>query len=160
MEARAQATQYRLEAELAGYKTNLIKESIRMGHHELADFFYERGDLQVGLPQGLHACSLRSPAVRRWRAPLEHATHKAILAARFLITIGVSSRDWSAIHPCCVSDRPVREDTCVSQHGCELRVCCTVWRLSAHTEGPECPRAVPALPLFKKSPLRSDDARR
>ena len=47
VEARAQATQYRLEGELAGYKTNLIKESIRMGHHELADFFYERGDLQV-----------------------------------------------------------------------------------------------------------------
>ena len=36
-----------LETELSGYKTNLIKESIRMGHHELADFFYDRGDLQV-----------------------------------------------------------------------------------------------------------------
>jgi COP9 signalosome complex subunit 1 len=47
VDARAASTQYRLETELSGYKTNLIKESIRMGHHELADFFYERGDLQV-----------------------------------------------------------------------------------------------------------------
>ena len=44
-------TQYRLETELSGYKTNLIKESIRMGHHELADFFYDRGDLQVPVHQ-------------------------------------------------------------------------------------------------------------
>ena len=60
VEARAQATQYRLESELAGYKTNLIKESIRMGHHELADFFYERGDLQArprqGSPLSLSSC--------------------------------------------------------------------------------------------------------
>ena len=47
VDTRAQATQYRLESELSGYKTNLIKESIRMGHHDLADFFYARGDLQV-----------------------------------------------------------------------------------------------------------------
>jgi COP9 signalosome complex subunit 1 len=47
VEARAQATQYKLESELNGYKTNLIKESIRMGHHDLADFFFSRGDLQV-----------------------------------------------------------------------------------------------------------------
>lgn len=47
VEARGQATQYKLESELSGYKTNLIKESIRMGHHELADFFFARGDTQV-----------------------------------------------------------------------------------------------------------------
>ena len=47
IDTRAQATQFRLESELSGYKTNLIKESIRMGHHDLADFFYARGDLQV-----------------------------------------------------------------------------------------------------------------
>lgn len=29
------------------YKSNLIKESIRMGHNELGDFFYSRGDLQA-----------------------------------------------------------------------------------------------------------------
>jgi len=36
----------KLEMELNGYKTNLIKESIRMGHNDLGDFFFERGDLQ------------------------------------------------------------------------------------------------------------------
>ena len=56
MDARAQTTQYRLETELSGYKTNLIKESIRMGHHELADFFYDRGDLQVSVEGALVPC--------------------------------------------------------------------------------------------------------
>jgi hypothetical protein len=28
------------------YKSNLIKESIRMGHVQLGDFYYARGDLQ------------------------------------------------------------------------------------------------------------------
>jgi COP9 signalosome complex subunit 1 len=36
----------KLEMELNGYKTNLIKESIRMGHNDLGDFHYRRGDLQ------------------------------------------------------------------------------------------------------------------
>ena len=34
-------------ADLNVYKSNLIKESIRMGHNELGDFFYSRGDLQA-----------------------------------------------------------------------------------------------------------------
>ena len=66
VESRAQATQYRLETELAGYKTNLIKESIRMGHHELADFFYERGDLQVGPPSGLPPPAPNLSLVSAW----------------------------------------------------------------------------------------------
>ncbi|MCO5594289.1 hypothetical protein L7F22_048318 [Adiantum nelumboides] len=37
----------RLENELSGYKTNLIKESIRMGHNDLGDFHYGRGDLTL-----------------------------------------------------------------------------------------------------------------
>eukprot|EP00238_Polyblepharides_amylifera_P015908 CAMPEP_0196584436 /NCGR_PEP_ID=MMETSP1081-20130531/47059_1 /TAXON_ID=36882 /ORGANISM="Pyramimonas amylifera, Strain CCMP720" /LENGTH=415 /DNA_ID=CAMNT_0041905639 /DNA_START=73 /DNA_END=1320 /DNA_ORIENTATION=- len=36
----------KLEVELNGYKTNLIKESIRMGHNDLGDYYYERGELQ------------------------------------------------------------------------------------------------------------------
>ncbi|BGO98047.1 hypothetical protein NBRC10513v2_002047 [Rhodotorula toruloides] len=36
----------RLEVELKGYMTNLIKESIRMGHRDLARFQYRMGDLQ------------------------------------------------------------------------------------------------------------------
>jgi 26S proteasome subunit RPN7 len=51
IDRRAAAKQERLETELSGYKTNLIKESIRMGHNDLADFYYERGDLQVGNAQ-------------------------------------------------------------------------------------------------------------
>eukprot|EP00798_Chlamydomonas_sp_ICE-L_P013422 gene13422-19278_t len=43
---QAAQRQERLESELHGYKTNLIKESIRMGHTDLGDFHYERGDLQ------------------------------------------------------------------------------------------------------------------
>jgi COP9 signalosome complex subunit 1 len=39
--------QERLESELHSHKTNLIKESIRLGHNDLGDFSYNRGDLQV-----------------------------------------------------------------------------------------------------------------
>ncbi|GJP59065.1 hypothetical protein CLOP_g7143 [Closterium sp. NIES-67] len=46
VERRAAQKQEKLEMELNGYKTNLIKESIRMGYNDLGDFFYSRGDLQ------------------------------------------------------------------------------------------------------------------
>ncbi len=45
----------RLEAELSSAKANLIKESIRMGHNDLGDHFYARGDLQVGRGAGRRA---------------------------------------------------------------------------------------------------------
>ncbi|GAB4814501.1 hypothetical protein N2152v2_001547 [Parachlorella kessleri] len=45
VDRRALQRQERLETELNGYKTNLVKESIRMGHNDLGDFFYHRGDL-------------------------------------------------------------------------------------------------------------------
>ena len=35
VDRRAATVQERLEADLNGYKNNMIKESIRMGHHEL-----------------------------------------------------------------------------------------------------------------------------
>ena len=44
---RAAKRQEILDAELNGYKTNMIKESIRMGHNDLGDFHRERGDLQT-----------------------------------------------------------------------------------------------------------------
>ena len=53
---------HKLEAELTGYKTNLVKESIRMGHNDLGEFYYERGDLQVG---DCLLTSLALPAVRQ-----------------------------------------------------------------------------------------------
>jgi hypothetical protein len=46
VERRAAQRQEKLETELNGYKTNLIKESIRMGYNDLGDFHYGRGDLQ------------------------------------------------------------------------------------------------------------------
>uniref|UniRef100_A0A7I4EGU5 26S proteasome regulatory subunit Rpn7 N-terminal domain-containing protein n=1 Tax=Physcomitrium patens TaxID=3218 RepID=A0A7I4EGU5_PHYPA len=46
VERRAAQRQEKLEVELNGYKTNLIKESIRMGYNDLGDFHYSRGDLQ------------------------------------------------------------------------------------------------------------------
>ncbi|GAX78667.1 hypothetical protein CEUSTIGMA_g6105.t1 [Chlamydomonas eustigma] len=49
------ARQEKLEQELTGSKTNLIKESIRMGHNDLGDLLYERGDLQ-----GAFKCFVRS----------------------------------------------------------------------------------------------------
>jgi len=46
---KALSQQERLELELNGYKTNLVKESIRMGHNDLGDFHYNRGDLNAAL---------------------------------------------------------------------------------------------------------------
>lgn len=46
-ERKAAQRHDRLEAELNNYKTNLIKESIRMGHNDMGDFYYSKGDLQV-----------------------------------------------------------------------------------------------------------------
>ena len=51
-ERKAAAQLERLDNELNGYKSNLIKESIRMGHNDMGDFYYARGDLQVGPPSG------------------------------------------------------------------------------------------------------------
>lgn len=45
-ERKAAQRHDRLEAELNNYKTNLIKESIRMGHNDMGDFYYSKGDLQ------------------------------------------------------------------------------------------------------------------
>lgn len=41
--------QERLEAELKNYKSNYIKESIRMGNNDLGDYYYQRGDLNNAL---------------------------------------------------------------------------------------------------------------
>lgn len=46
VESAANQRQERLESELHGHKTNLIKESIRQSHNALGDFFYSRGNLQ------------------------------------------------------------------------------------------------------------------
>mmetsp|Transcript_2399 Transcript_2399/g.3835 ORF Transcript_2399/g.3835 Transcript_2399/m.3835 type:complete len:439 (-) Transcript_2399:52-1368(-) len=49
VDRRTAQKQDKLESELNGYKANLIKESIRMGHTFLGEFFYEKGDLHAAL---------------------------------------------------------------------------------------------------------------
>eukprot|EP00270_Netrium_digitus_P022111 TRINITY_DN977_c0_g1_i1.p1 TRINITY_DN977_c0_g1~~TRINITY_DN977_c0_g1_i1.p1 ORF type:complete len:449 (-),score=121.18 TRINITY_DN977_c0_g1_i1:57-1403(-) len=46
VDKRATQRHEKLEIELNGYKTNLIKESIRMGYNDMGEFHYNRGDLQ------------------------------------------------------------------------------------------------------------------
>lgn len=43
VDRRAQARKEKLEIELNGYRTNLIKESIRMGYNDFGDFYYAHG---------------------------------------------------------------------------------------------------------------------
>jgi len=49
IDKKAVQQQERLELELNGYKTNLIKESIGMGHNELGDFHYNLEGLNAAL---------------------------------------------------------------------------------------------------------------
>ena len=54
VERRSAARVEQLESLLNGFKSNLIKESIRMGHNDMGDFHYARGNLQVApSPQAL-----------------------------------------------------------------------------------------------------------
>jgi len=46
---KAQATLEKLELELNSYKTNFIKESVRMAYNQLGDFFLKKGDFQEAL---------------------------------------------------------------------------------------------------------------
>ncbi|KAH9622724.1 hypothetical protein KSS87_018570 [Heliosperma pusillum] len=45
VERRAEQRKEKLENELNAYRTNLIKESIRMGYNDFGDFFYAHGQL-------------------------------------------------------------------------------------------------------------------
>jgi COP9 signalosome complex subunit 1 len=45
VDQEAQKRLEKLEIELNSYRTNLIKESIRMGHNDLGDFYFSRGDM-------------------------------------------------------------------------------------------------------------------
>lgn len=58
VEKQAAQRQERLDTDLHGFKTNLIKESIRMGHTDLGDFFYNKGDLQVRALQCTEAAAV------------------------------------------------------------------------------------------------------
>lgn len=43
IDRRAEQRKEKLESELNGYRTNLIKESIRMGYNDFGDFYYSHG---------------------------------------------------------------------------------------------------------------------
>ncbi|CAA7410875.1 unnamed protein product [Spirodela intermedia] len=45
VDRRAELRKEKLENELNGYRTNLIKESIRMGYNDFGDFYYAHGNL-------------------------------------------------------------------------------------------------------------------
>ncbi|GAB4861828.1 COP9/signalosome complex subunit Csn1 [Ancistrocladus abbreviatus] len=45
VERRAEQRKEKLESELNAYRTNLIKESIRMGYNDFGDFYYAHGAL-------------------------------------------------------------------------------------------------------------------
>jgi len=49
VERKAAQRQDKLEVDLNNHKTSLVKESIRMGHTDLGDFHYERGDFNAAL---------------------------------------------------------------------------------------------------------------
>ena len=49
VDRRAAQRHDKLEADLNAHKTSLVKESIRMGHNDLGDFHYERGDFNTAL---------------------------------------------------------------------------------------------------------------
>ncbi|KDR76053.1 hypothetical protein GALMADRAFT_139809 [Galerina marginata CBS 339.88] len=42
--AKNQADRVKLKVELKMYSNNMIKESIRMAHHDLGDFYHATGD--------------------------------------------------------------------------------------------------------------------
>jgi len=49
VDRKAQQRLDKLEADLNHHKTSLVKESIRMGHNDLGDFHYERGEFNTAL---------------------------------------------------------------------------------------------------------------
>lgn len=49
VERKATQRLEKLEQDLNTHKTTLVKESIRMGHNDLGDFHYERGDFNTAL---------------------------------------------------------------------------------------------------------------
>uniref|UniRef100_A0ACD5U4P2 Uncharacterized protein n=1 Tax=Avena sativa TaxID=4498 RepID=A0ACD5U4P2_AVESA len=49
VERRSMVRKDKLDSELNGYKTNLIKESIRMGYNDIGDFHYAHGHLSEAL---------------------------------------------------------------------------------------------------------------
>ncbi|KAL3419638.1 cop9 signalosome subunit 1 [Phlyctema vagabunda] len=76
----------RLEAELRGYKNNLIKESIRMGNEDLGKHYHAIGDL----PHAFEAYS-------RMRQDISIGKH-IIDVSKHLIEVSIEQKNWLAVN--------------------------------------------------------------
>ncbi|EQL02639.1 26S proteasome, regulatory subunit Rpn7 [Ophiocordyceps sinensis CO18] len=83
IEAENKAELSRLEAELKGYKNNLIKESIRMGHEDLGKHLENTGKLQEALE-----------AYGRMRQDVSTTKH-IIDCGKHLANVSLQRHDWS-----------------------------------------------------------------
>ncbi|OQE36950.1 hypothetical protein PENCOP_c011G08331 [Penicillium coprophilum] len=75
----------RLEHELRGYKNNLIKESIRMGHEDLGNHHYETGDLPAA-----------SKAYSRMRDYCTTPNHITSMLFK-MVNVAVERGDWLSV---------------------------------------------------------------
>lgn len=75
----------RLETELKGYKNNLIKESIRMGHEDLGRHFEKIGSLNDA-----------AEAYSRMRQDVSTAKH-IVDCGMHLVSVSLQRRDWSMV---------------------------------------------------------------
>ncbi|KAL8944354.1 MAG: hypothetical protein Q9211_000621 [Gyalolechia sp. 1 TL-2023] len=75
----------RLETELKGYKNNLIKESIRMGHDDLGQHYHRTGDLINSVK-----------AYGRMRDYCTTSSHVVIMSFR-LISVSIDQGNWLAV---------------------------------------------------------------
>ncbi|PBP22723.1 26S proteasome subunit RPN7 [Diplocarpon rosae] len=75
----------RLEAELKGYKNNLIKESIRMGNEDLGMHYQATGDLAKAFE-----------AYSRMRQDIGMSKH-VVDVSKHLIEVAVEQRNWIAV---------------------------------------------------------------
>ncbi|KAF2089275.1 COP9 signalosome-like protein complex subunit 1 [Saccharata proteae CBS 121410] len=80
------AEQENLESQLKGYKNNLIKESIRMGHDDLGQFYSSMGD---------HSNAMKSFA--RERDYCTSTQHIADMSLKLILT-GINQNNWTTVN--------------------------------------------------------------
>ncbi|KAK4190035.1 COP9 signalosome complex subunit 1 [Podospora australis] len=77
----------RLSVELKGYKNNLLKESIRMGHEDLAKFLESIGDLNMAT----ESFSKMRPDISTLKQLIDVGRH--------LVRVAIQRREWGMISP-------------------------------------------------------------
>ncbi|KAJ0008111.1 hypothetical protein Pint_29026 [Pistacia integerrima] len=96
VDRRAEQRKKKLETELNAYKTNLIKESIRMGYNDFGDFYYSHGALGDAFKSYVSKAEQKPEALEpvtvaklRCAAGLAHLEAKKYdLAARKFLEVG------------------------------------------------------------------------